>query len=137
MLAALNFLVLQWFFVRLERTRRLQVVREDLLGEALFFLRVIESHERTHREVVVWKWRWTWPLTGWWSPLRLIDFGGGGEQVTRQPLPRATQQGAATPGQSASSAAGNVAEPQLGPTPDRAEHPPSPLSPPESDNAKR
>lgn len=49
----------------------------------------------------------------------------GGEPGTRQPGPRATQQGAATPGLSASSAAGNVAEPQTSPTQDRAGHPPS------------
>lgn len=49
----------------------------------------------------------------------------GGHPGTRQPEPRATQQEAATPGLSASSAAGNVAKPQTSPTPDRAGHPPS------------
>lgn len=54
----------------------------------------------------------------------------GGEPGTRQPGPRATQQGAATPGQGATAqgagpAAGNVAEPQIGPTSNRAGHPPS------------
>jgi hypothetical protein len=49
----------------------------------------------------------------------------GGEPGSGQPRPRATQQGAATPGQSASSAAGNVAESQLDPTDHRAEPPPS------------
>jgi hypothetical protein len=58
-------------------------------------------------------------------------FEDGGEPRKRQALgPHATQQGAATPGQGATAqgaaqAAGNVAEPQLGPTPDRAERPPS------------
>lgn len=42
--------------------------------------------------------------------------GDDGKRGSRQPAPHATQQGAATPGQSASSAAGNVAEPQRAPT---------------------
>lgn len=58
------------------------------------------------------------------------SFEDGGKLVGDNPWPRATQQGAATPGQGATAqgaaqAAGNVAEPQLGPTPDRAERPPS------------
>lgn len=62
---------------------------------------------------------------------RLTTFEDGGKPRNRQALgPHATQQGAATPGQGATAqgaaqAAGNVAEPQLGPTPDRAERPPS------------
>lgn len=68
-------------------------------------------------------------------------FGGGGKHGGRQTEPRATHLGAATPGQRRSDqaahdgadlhvAAGNVTESQLGPTPDRAEHPPPPLSRP-------
>ncbi len=45
---------------------------------------------------------------------------GSGQPVHHDDV---TQKGAATPGQSASSAAGNVAEPQIGPTLDRADHP--------------
>lgn len=59
-------------------------------------------------------------------------FEDGGKPGSGQTGPRAqaTQEGAATPGQGATAqgavpAAGNVAEPQLGPTTDRAEHPPS------------
>lgn len=53
-----------------------------------------------------------------------------GSPGSGQPRPRATQQGAATPGhgataQGAAAAAGNVAEPQLDPVPDRAERPSS------------
>jgi len=62
---------------------------------------------------------------------QLSAFEDGGEPRKRQPHgPHVTQQGAATPGQGATAqgaaqAAGNVAEPQLGPTPDRVERPPS------------
>ncbi len=49
----------------------------------------------------------------------------GGKPGGGRSGPHTTQQGAATPGQSASSAAGNVAKPQIGPTPDRSDHPPS------------
>jgi len=50
------------------------------------------------------------------------------EPIARQSGPRATQQGAATPGQGAIAqgavpAAGNVAEPQIDPTPDRVDRP--------------
>lgn len=54
-----------------------------------------------------------------------------GERGSRQPAPHVTQQGAATPGQGASSAAGNVAEPRLAPgTAARSEDPSS--TPPSS-----
>ncbi len=61
---------------------------------------------------------------------RSNDFEDGGKPGSGQPGPRETQQGAATPGkgatvQGAAPAAGNVAEQQLDPTPDRVEHPPS------------
>lgn len=55
----------------------------------------------------------------------------GGQPRSRQTHgPHATQQGAATPDhgatvQGAAQAAGNVAEPQIGPTPDRSDRPPS------------
>lgn len=49
----------------------------------------------------------------------------GGKSGRGQPRPHATQQGAITPGQGESPAAGNVAESRLDPTPDRIEHPPS------------
>lgn len=53
------------------------------------------------------------------------DGGKHGER--RQTEPHVTQQGAATPGQGASLAAGNVAEPQLTPGPARSERPSSQL----------
>jgi len=49
----------------------------------------------------------------------------GRQPGSGQPGPHATQQGADTPGQGASSAAGNVADPQAIPTPDRAGQRPS------------
>lgn len=49
----------------------------------------------------------------------------GGKLGRGQPEPRATQQETATPGQRACAAVGNVAEPQIGPTPDRSDRPPS------------
>lgn len=53
-----------------------------------------------------------------------------GKPGSGQPRPRATQQGAATPGhgataQGAVQAVGNVAEPKIGPAPDRADRPSS------------
>lgn len=49
----------------------------------------------------------------------------GGQLGSGKPGPRETQQEAATSGQSSRSAVGNVAEPQIGPTPDRSDRPPS------------
>lgn len=54
-------------------------------------------------------------------------FGDGGDPVKDKHGPTQRSRGAATPGQGASLAAGNVAEPQLGPTAHCAERPPSPL----------
>lgn len=47
-LGLLNFLLLQWFFVRLAR--------------------VVDK--RTGRTAGWRVLRWPWPLTGWWSPYR-------------------------------------------------------------------
>jgi len=64
-----------------------------------------------------------------------LTFEDGGKSGSREPGPRAqaTQKGAATSSQGATAqgaarSAGNVAEPQFDPTPDRVEHPPSSLS---------
>lgn len=56
-LLTLNFLVLQWFGVRLGRV----LVRHGSRWEpgGWFLL------------------RWVWPLTGWWSPYRWIAQRGG------------------------------------------------------------
>ncbi len=66
----------------------------------------------------------------WFASPTIPGDGGKLGEITQ---PRATQQGAATPGQGATAqgavpAAGNVAEPQLDPTAHRVEHPPSPRS---------
>lgn len=65
------------------------------------------------------------------SLARAIPLPGDGGEPGLTPRHHATQQGAATPGQSASSAAGNVAEPPSGQAPDLSDRPPSPgtLSP--------
>lgn len=49
-LAALNFLVLQWFGLRLGRI-------VDIATQRTVGWRVL---------------RWVWPLTGWWTPYRWI-----------------------------------------------------------------
>lgn len=57
LIGLLNFLVLQWFGVRLERRRW----REFNIGRDGI----------THR--LGWRVaRWVWPLTGWWSDYRWI-----------------------------------------------------------------
>jgi len=60
-LGILNFLVLQWFGVRLARTIEIEV-DPAAVGRV----------GRVHR-VVGWSLlRWVWPLTGWWSDYRWI-----------------------------------------------------------------
>jgi hypothetical protein len=59
-LGLLNFLVLQWFGVRLAR---ISVGRPDGRGG-------VRSTTVGHR----WM-RWIWPLTGWWSDYRWIARG--------------------------------------------------------------
>lgn len=78
-LGALNFLVLQWFGLRLARVYKRVPLREDLLGASLEMLGVIVRDERPHRLVPIgWSIvRWAWPLTGWWSPYRWIAKRGG------------------------------------------------------------
>jgi hypothetical protein len=55
-LGFLNFIVLQWFGVRLAR-----VMRTDVVGTHLGVTLYRDVH-------VGWRWlRWVMPLTGWWS----------------------------------------------------------------------
>jgi hypothetical protein len=56
-LAVLNFVVLQWFGVRLGAVRQ-----RALCGD----------HPRCYRHVRWILLRWVWPLTGWWSDFRWI-----------------------------------------------------------------
>jgi hypothetical protein len=68
-LGALNFVVLQWFGVRLARVMKRVPIAEDHVGAALERLGAITREERDHRWIRVgWKWlRWVLPLTGWRS----------------------------------------------------------------------
>ena len=61
-LGTLNFLVLQWFGVRLAR-----VYQRVLVGD----------HPSCFRHVRWTLVRWVWPLTGWWSDYRWISKRGG------------------------------------------------------------
>jgi len=67
---------------------------------------------------------------GYRHPPTIPGDGGKPGSGETEPRAQAMQEGAATPGQEATAqgavqAAGDVAEPQLDPTPDRVEHPPS------------
>lgn len=57
----LNFLVLQWFGVRLAA-----VVRKEFVGTH-FGARLYRDHHEGWKLL-----RWVWPLTGWWSDYRWI-----------------------------------------------------------------
>jgi hypothetical protein len=86
-LALLNFLVLQWFGVRLARSRARCDVRNEWrmpIGSRCLFVHRDQVH---HSRVVEWcdggeilQWysllRWVWPLTGWWSDFRWIARRG-------------------------------------------------------------
>lgn len=71
----LNFLVLQWFGVRLEpRFRKIQVnVQSDhaalVRGGASLGYACVLRRERDGWRLC----RWVWPLTGWWSEYRWIS----------------------------------------------------------------
>lgn len=73
-LGFLNFFVLQWFGVRLERFGERRPIPGDIAGAWLFALGDIT--EQQYRSQIVWTgWRllrWVWPLTGWWSDYRWI-----------------------------------------------------------------
>ena len=76
-LGLLNFLVLQWFCVRLARVTEMRPRGDDLVGPMILKLGWItqEHYDRValHPVTVGWKvLRWIWPLTGWWSNYRWI-----------------------------------------------------------------
>lgn len=73
-LGALNFLLLQWFGVRLARVYQRVPVQEDLVGMSLEAFGIITREQRPHRLIPIgWSvMRFVWPLTGWWSPYRWI-----------------------------------------------------------------
>lgn len=67
-LSVLNFVVLQWFGVRLAR-----VVERKLFGPWLLYATNAERARWVRGETVRWKLlRWIVPLTGWWSDFRYI-----------------------------------------------------------------
>jgi hypothetical protein len=87
----LNFLVLQWFGIRLGASwspseipgwSRISITDEEVreLGGRWW------SRTAPPRDVRIrWIWlRWIWPLTGWWSEYRWI----GGERTARAALAR-------------------------------------------------
>lgn len=64
MLGLLNFLVLQWFGVRLARVYRKQFVTMHIGLDVPLY---------RDMEPIGWRvLRWVWPLTGWWSDYRWI-----------------------------------------------------------------
>jgi hypothetical protein len=66
-LGVLNFVVLQWFGVRLARVMELRMfAAEDIAANEVGWIEM--------RPVTVgWRvMRWLWPLTGWWSDYRWI-----------------------------------------------------------------
>jgi hypothetical protein len=73
-LGLLNFLVLQWFGVRLARVIERRPIPGDLAGAMMKTAGWITDDDYRCRAVPVgWQWlRWIWPLTGWWSPYRWI-----------------------------------------------------------------
>jgi hypothetical protein len=70
----LNFLVLQWFGVRLARVTERRPIPGDIVGAWLVVNGDITRDEYLCRSVTVgWTLlRWVWPLTGWWSDFRWI-----------------------------------------------------------------
>lgn len=74
-LGMLNFLVLQWFGVRLARVEvpgvmRARTRRPVRAGELVTEHNVDMATAEPVRRVRLQ--RWVWPLTGWWSPQRWI-----------------------------------------------------------------
>lgn len=73
-LGLLNFLVLQWFGVRLARITEQRPIPGDMVGRFLVAMGDITVDQYRCRTVTV-GWtvlRWAWPLTGWWSAYRWI-----------------------------------------------------------------
>lgn len=65
-LGLLNFIVLQWFGVRLARVVEVRKYEND---ESFGF----GLNARRQRVTVGWTvLRWIWPLTGWWNDFRWI-----------------------------------------------------------------
>lgn len=75
-LGLLNFLVLQWFGVRLASVRQ-----RVLFGD----------HPSCFRHVRWTTLRWIWPLTGWWGNYRWISRRGVGRHVG-EPKAKASEQ---------------------------------------------
>lgn len=77
-LGVLNFVVLQWFGVRLDRITELRPRGiDDLVGPVILHLGWItqQQYDRValHLVTVGYRWiRWVWPLSGWWSGYRWI-----------------------------------------------------------------
>jgi hypothetical protein len=83
-LGLLNFLVLQWFGVRLCRSEVsvLGAGLRDFVGHRMMMTGGFSGEQRKVRIVgadaygVTARWyetlRWVWPLTGWWSEYRWI-----------------------------------------------------------------
>lgn len=73
-LAVLNFVVLQWFGLRLARVKLppgvigYRVTRRVQAGELLTFSDVTGAGRCQWWTLL----RWIWPLTGWWSDYRWI-----------------------------------------------------------------
>lgn len=70
LLGLVNFLVLQWFGVRLARV----VEKRAVWARAVKAGELVTAADIEHRTVTVgWELlRWIWPLTGWWSDFRWI-----------------------------------------------------------------
>jgi hypothetical protein len=76
-LGLLNFLVLQWFGVRLARgTLTVSGVGGNLPGDRVVWTSCGGSQRCRVRDATTLEWwtllRWVWPLTGWWSDYRWI-----------------------------------------------------------------
>lgn len=74
-LGVLNFLVLQWFGVRVarryeNRQRNLRLHHVSMLSDGSFGAGYTCNVERVF--VGYRLLRWVWPLTGWWSDVRWI-----------------------------------------------------------------
>ena len=86
-LGMLNFVVLQWFFVRLVAT-----VEGPSIAELAAAPRGRWWSSDYPDGRVTWGWcRWVWPMTGWWSRFRWIGYprsSGGGDlrrAIARRP----------------------------------------------------
>jgi hypothetical protein len=65
-LGALNFLLLQWFGVRLQAGFDREAWLRGPRGRWW-------ASDAPRRGGVAWSAIWVWPLTGWWSPYRWIS----------------------------------------------------------------